>query len=170
MCSRMGSSPGGAHMFTLMLTRGERCMCLALWRAKGPIGHSSLSATPFHPLPLSDGLPLFICHSKMTTELHHTYFSCSIDTMLQHLFIVQWYCNGKHSVRRIWRQKSTVTDQNKPNRKYSKGFNRGEKCVLNVEFLQSEPCQMNPLPHKVNRFFCKWFGTLVMAKDLMGIL
>lgn len=31
--------------------------------AKGPKGHSSLSATPFHSLPLSDGLPQSICHS-----------------------------------------------------------------------------------------------------------
>ncbi len=78
--------------------------------------------------------------------------------MLHHLYIVQ-YCTVMESI--VWGRFESmretiaaVSDKNKPNRKYSKRFNWG-KCMLNAEFLWSKPCQMNLLPHKVNRFFCK---------------
>lgn len=86
--------------------------------AKGPKGHSSLSVTLSHSHPLSDGLPLSICHSKMTTELHHTCFSCSTDTMLHHLYIVQYgtvveSCGGRFES--IHETIAAVTGKNKPN-------------------------------------------------------
>lgn len=61
-CNRPGFPPRGTGMFTLLLTWGKHCMCLALWRPEDPKviaicqrHHSALS--PF----------LMVCHCLFVT-------------------------------------------------------------------------------------------------------
>lgn len=58
--------------------------------ARGPRGQGTLSVTPFPPLPHPDCLPVSICHSEMTTQLHHTSIPHGTDTIPPQHGAVLW--------------------------------------------------------------------------------
>lgn len=61
-CNRLGFSPWGASMFTLLLTGGKYCMCLALWRPKDP---RVIAVCQWHHSTLSPFL--MVCHCLFVT-------------------------------------------------------------------------------------------------------
>lgn len=164
--------PLGTNMFTLVLTWGKHCASCTL-EAKGPKGRNSLSATPFHSLPpYRRSATVYLSLSNDNGVASYLFFLQHWQNAQPPLHCAILHCDGKCSVWTIWkacqRKIAAVTDTSEPNAEDTDWF--GAKCMVNAEFVEIKPCQMNPLPHKINRFFCEWFGTLVMGKDLMGIL